>query len=179
MVPNTRIVLVLTAVALLATGVEAQDFTWAERSYRNAVARYFELPEEEIAILGHWELPTEEIVVVLFMAPRSGISPEALVALRQSGRSLTELAENYRIGGQVLHVPLSDPAAAGSLTHVYERFGEVPVSEWSSIRLTGDDIITLVNVRVLSDSLGLPPDEIMRHTASTGSFVELYRQLLR
>ena len=179
MVPNTRIVLVLTAVALLVTSVEAQDFTWAERSYRNAVARYFELPEEEIAILGHWELPTEEIAVVLFMARRSGISPEALVALRQSGRSLTELAENYRIGGQVLYVPLSDPAAAGSLTHVYERFGEVPVSEWSSIRLTGDDIITLVNVRVLSDSLGLPPDEIMRHTASTDSFVELYRQLLR
>ena len=179
MVPNTRIVLVLTAIALLATGVEAQDLTWADRSYRSAVARYFELPEEEIAILGHWELPTEEIAVVLFMARRSGISPEALVALRQSGRSLTELAESYRIGGQVLHVPLSDPAAAGSLTHVYERFEEVPVSEWSSIRLTGDDIITLVNVRVLSDSLGLPPDEIMRHTASTDSFVELYRQLLR
>ena len=79
----------------------------------------------------------------------------------------------------MLHVPLSDPAAAGSLTDIYERFGQVPVSEWSNIPLTGDDIITLVNVRVLADSLGLLPDEIMRHTASTGSFVELYIQLLR
>ena len=37
----------------------------------------------------------------------------------------------------------------------------------------------LVNVRVLSQALGVEPDAIARRTASTTSFVELYGQFLR
>ena len=178
MVRLSRAAVVLATVAFAATASEAQE-QGTERAYRSAVARFFEIPEAEIAILGNWELPPDEVPVVLFMARRAGVSAEALVALRESGWSWTELAERYRIGAPALHVPLRDPSSAGALSSVYERFRETPVTEWSDIRLSGADIVALVNVRVLSQSLGLSPDDIMRHTGSTASFVELYAQLIR
>ncbi|HUF75999.1 MAG TPA: hypothetical protein VMM35_06960 [Longimicrobiales bacterium] len=163
----------------MPVGVEARQDSGAERAYLRAVARYFQMPESEVSILAHWDLPTEEIPVALFLARRAGVSAEAIVALRESGRTWTSLTSTYNIGANALHVPLRDPTTAGTLRGVYERFRDTPVGEWGVIRLSESDIVTLVNVRVLSDALGVAPDEIARRTAGTASFVELYAQLLR
>jgi hypothetical protein len=136
------------------------------------------MPEAEVAILGDWNLPPDEIPVVLFMARRAVVSPEALVALRQSGHDWTDLAKRYDIGANALHVPLSDPSSAGALSSVYRQFTSTPVAQWGGIRLTSPEIIALVNVRVLSQALGIPPDDIMRRTGSSTTFVELYAQLV-
>ena len=101
------------------------------------------------------------------------------MALRGAGRSWTELSERYQIGARALHVPVHDPASTGRLGPLYATFQETPVERWGSISLSSEDIVALVNVRVLSQSLGLSPDEIMRRTAGAGSFVELYSQLIR
>ena len=147
--------------------------------YFRAVAAFFNLPTNEIAILGDWEIPADEISVVLFMARRSGVSPEALVALRQSGQSWTTLAARYQVGASALHVPVRDNAPAGTLQNAYARFRSTPVADWHSIQLSDSDIVGLVNVRVISQSLGLPAEQVMAGTDSAGSFVELYTQLKR
>ncbi len=179
MVSLSRAAVLLATVVFAATALEAQDRGGAERAYFRAVASFFQVPRAEIAILSNWELPPDEIPVVLFMARRAGVSAEALVALRKSGRSWTDLAERYRIEARALHVPLPDRASAGTLAQVYERFRETPVAEWSTIRLGGADIVALVNVRVLAQSLGMRPEEIMQRTGSTATFVELYAQMIR
>jgi hypothetical protein len=170
---------VLATLAVAAGAVEAQQHNSAELAYFRAVARYFDLPEGEVTILSNWDLPADEIPVLLFVARRAGVSPEALVALRESGRSWTELSDRYQIGARALHVPVHDMGATGRLGTLYASFRDTPVDHWAEIPLTSDDIVALVNVRVLSQSLGLTPDEIMRRTAGTSSFVELYAQLLR
>ena len=179
MVPISRMTVLLVATISFATAVQAQEWSGAERAYRSVVASFFGLPEAEIAILGNWDLPADEIPVVLFVARRSGVSAEALVALRESGWSWPELAQRYRVGPQALHVPLQNQASAGALAPVYQRFSQMPVTDWPDIRLSSEDIVALVNVRVLSQALGLTPDEIMRRTGSAGSFVDLYGQLVR
>jgi hypothetical protein len=166
-------------MSLAAAAPGAQGQSGAEQAYYRAVARYFQLPESEVSILADWDLPADEIPVLLFVARRAGVSAEALVALREAGRSWIELSDRYQIGARALHVPLHDPAAAGRLSGLYETFGSTPVDRWGDIRLSSEDIVALVNVRVLSQSLGLSPDEIMRRTANAGSFVELYSQLIR
>jgi hypothetical protein len=89
------------------------------------------------------------------------------------------LAARYQIGASALHVPLHDPASAGRLTALYDTFSDTPVARWADISLSAEDIIALINVRILSQSLGLPPDEIMGRTSTAASFVELYAQLIR
>lgn len=175
----SRTAFVLATLMCSASGVGAVQVDGAESAYLRAVSRYFQMPEGEVSILAHWDLPTDEIPVVLFVARRAGVSAEALVALRESGRSWTALAASYNIGSNTLHVPLADPTTAGVLTGAYRRFGDTPVAEWANVPLGEADIIALVNVRVLSQVLGVPPDDIARRTRSSTSFVDLYAQLLR
>ena len=179
MVSLSRATVVLATVMCTATGVDARQQSNAERAYYGAVARFFQMPEGEVAILGHWDLEPDEIPVVLFVARRAGVSAEALVALRESGRTWTALAASYNIGANAVHVPLRDPGSAGALAGVYERFGATPVAQWASIPLSEAEIIALVNLRMLSQVLGVAPDEVARHTGTTPTFVELYVQLLR
>jgi hypothetical protein len=166
-------------MSFTAATTDAQEQSGTERAYFRAVARYFQMPEGEIAILRNWGLPADEVPVLVFVARRAGVSTEALVALRESGRDWTELSVRYQIGARALHVPIHDPTSAGRLSALYDTFRDTPVERWGDIRLSSEDIVALVNVRVLSQSLGLAPDDVMRRTATTTSFVELYSQLIR
>jgi len=174
-----RALFLFTTLVVTAQGVAAQNRDSARADYFRAVAGFFSLPESEIAILSDWETPADEIPVVLFMARRAGVSPEALVALRSSGQSWTRLAGQYGVSAATLHVPIRDDASAGALSAVYVAFRGTPVSEWPGIPLSDSDIVALVNVRVLAQSLGLSPDAVLRDTGSAPSFVQLFARLKR
>ena len=85
-----RVALMLPGVRCPRAGrVAAQDA--AHSDYFRSVARYFSLPASEVSILAEWEIAPDEVPVVLFVARRSGVSPEAVVALRDSGQSWASL----------------------------------------------------------------------------------------
>jgi hypothetical protein len=174
-----RILLALALLSLTALSAAAQGRSDTRLAYFRAVGSYFGLPTSEIAILGDWDLPADEIPVVLFVASRAGVSPEALVALRTSGRSWSELARRYRIEAEALHVPLSARASAGPLSNAYERFRAAPVRQWDDIELTDNEIIALVNVRVLSEALGTRPEDVLADASWGQSFVDVYGRLIR
>ncbi len=170
-----------SAVLLLvvwAAGVAGQAAGSAGRdAYFGAVAEFFELPRSEVTILGEWRLADEDIPVVLFMARRAGVSPEALVALRRSGRGWAELAQRYNLDAGQFHVPLPESAPSGVLEGAYQRFRSLPPARWSEISLGDADIVGLVNLRVLSQTLGKAPEEILTAVGS-GSWVDLHGRLV-
>ena len=137
------------------------------------------MPPNEVAIIGDWEIAPDEIPAVLVVARHAGVSAEALVVMRRSGRGWSDLAQQYGIGAPVLHVPLRDQAPAGALSAAYERYRGTPVSDWRTIRLSDADFIALVNVRVIAQTLGLAAEEVVRGTDSISSYVELFAQLSR
>ncbi|MHB1194919.1 MAG: hypothetical protein ACYC6F_17990 [Longimicrobiales bacterium] len=167
---------VLLAASAPGAHAQAAGDTLTE-PYFGAVAEYFVLPRSEVTILGDWNLPAEEIPVVLFLARRGGVSPEAVVALRRSGQGWAALAERYRMGPAEFHVPLPESAAAGSLEGVYRTFRSLPTSGWQEIELTDADIVGLVNLRLLSETLRRPPQDILAEQAGV-SWVAVYARLL-
>jgi hypothetical protein len=170
----------LVAVGFATAGdVEAQDLEAARQDYFRAVAGFFSLPASEVAILSDWDIPADEIPVVLFVARRAGVSPEALVALRDSGQTWSALTDRYRVTAAALHVPVPDDAAAGSLSGIYETYRSTPVADWGSIRASDRDVIGLVNVRLISQALRLPAERVLSRSGSTPSYVELYAELKR
>lgn len=151
----------------------------AREAYFRAVAEFFAMPESEISILGEWRMPAEEIPVVLFLAHRAGVSPEALVALRRSGRSWSELAGRYRLDAAQFYVPIPDRASAGVLQPVYDRYRSVPTPSWSDVALSDREIVSLVNLRVLSQTLHLAPERVLAAAGGAESWVDVYDRLLR
>jgi len=167
----------LLALAALAPAGAAQGAGASHEAYFGAVAEFFELPRSEVAILGEWPLPADEIPVVLFVGRRAGISPEALVALRESGRGWAELARRYRLDASHFHVPLPDGAQAGRLSAAYGQFRSLPPARWGEVTLQDADIVALVNVRILSQTLQRSPEEVLAE-AGSGSWAALYARLM-
>ncbi len=175
----TRSIIALTSLAVLSVPAAAQDHDIARQDYFRAVATFFNLPPNEIVILSEWEMPADEIPVVLFMARRAGVSPEALVALRDSGRGWSALADRYSVRAAAFHVPVPDDAPAGRLEDAYRLFRSTPVGEWGALRLSDDHIVGLVNVRVISQSLRIPAERVLAETGQPGTFLDLYVRLKR
>lgn len=164
----------LVAVLAIAPAIRGQD---VRDAYFRAVAEYFDLPASEISILGEWRMPADEIPVVLFLAHHAGVSPEAIVALRRSGRGWSDLASRYQVDAAQFYVPLPEGAPAGVLQSAYDRYRSVPTSGWSQVSLADRDIVALVNLRLLAQTLHAAPEDVLAE-ASGGSWVEVYGRLL-
>jgi hypothetical protein len=147
-------------------------------AYFRAVAGFFGVPASEVAILGEWPLPPDEIPVALFIARRAGVSPEAVVALRRGGRSWVDLCARYHVDAAQLYVPLPDGASAGQLQTVYEHYRTVPVARWREVSLRDRDVVALVNLRLLAETLRMAPEAILRSAGDGGSWADVYSQLI-
>ena len=168
----------LLAMCSMAIPLEAQvSDPGAVASYYNAVGEYFRVPSSEIMILSEWRLAAEEIPVVLYTAGQGGISPEAVVALRRAGQSWPAVAGRYGLDAANFHVPLE--GSSGPLARVYQAYVARPRAEWSTIDLLNEDIVGLVNLRVLSGVFQVSPGVVLRARERAGSWVAAYRALAR
>ncbi len=171
---------ILAVLACTATGLVAQGTPKADRAaYFRAVASFFRVPQSEVSVLSDWDLNPDHIPVALFIAQHAGVSPDAVVALHKAGRTWADLARRYHVSAATLHVPIPETASAGPLAEVYASYRSLPVGRWGEIDLSDRDIVTLVNVRLLAQTLGIPPQRVLADAAKGGSFVDLYASLIR
>ena len=163
----------LLAGSLAAQGPDPE----ALDAYYRAVGEHFGVTPAEVVILSEWRLPAEEIPVVLYIAHRGGISPDAVVALRRGGTGWPVVARRYALDAGSFHVRVE--GATGALARVLEEYGARPQAQWSAIQLADDDVIGLVNLRVLSEVLGSTPLVVLQAYDRAGSWVTAYRTLAR
>jgi hypothetical protein len=173
---RTAAALVYLAMTTATASAQQSDH---EAVYFRAVADFFRLSPTEVSILADWQLPPDEIPVVLFVAHHAGVSPEALVALRSSGKTWTDLSKRYQVDASALYIPLPDTADAGILAGAYGRYRALPAERWSEVTLSDRDIIALVNVRILAQTLHRSPEDVLRACRDGRSFVDVFASLLR
>lgn len=145
-------------------------------AYFRGVGEFFDVDPEEVFILGEWRLPAEEIPVVIFLSQRTGASTDALAALRQNGRPWMELANRYGLSSGDFHTTLPR-GPAGPLARVVSELGALDPAQWDRLRLTDEEIVSLVNLRFLTGYLRVPPRAVMEAHAEGGNFVAGYRLL--
>lgn len=163
-------VLVLSGQGVLAQGGTGEDPARIA-SFLRTVATHFQLPVDEVFILSEWNVAPDDVPVVLFLADRSGISPDVLVALRRAGNGWASITSRYGLGADLLHVPMSAAEAGPLLEALYGRFEATPRNRWGSLPLTDDEVLALVNLRVISQGLSLAPGAVMAARANSTSFV--------
>jgi len=162
------------ASLLLPGAVPAQDAS--TRMYLLAAGCHFRVPAGEVEVLARWSIPPEEIPVGLFLSARAGVSPEVIFSLRRTRTSWGDLAARYGLGAAALHVPLGG-GGAGELSRAYAAFEALPPREWDSVTLTDPEVIALVNLRFLTESLGIPASRVLDARAANGGWVAVYAAL--
>ena len=124
-------------------------------------------------------LTSDEVPVALFLARNTGMSSDALIGLRRSGRSWIDVAIRVGSGARIFHISLPSGESLGLLARAYDLFKSHPVGEWDGIQLEDPEIIALVNVRFLSEQVGVPPIRVIRSREEAGSFTAGYALLRR
>ncbi len=168
----------LFLVALLVPGTATAQVDAARAAYFRAVAEFFGMPAAEVSILSEWSLPADEVPVVLFVARRAGVSPDALVALRRSGSAWAQLVDRYHLGAGHFHVALAASADRGRLGRAYDRFAEVPPDRWGEVRLRDEEIVDLVNLRIVAQTLRMRPGDVLARASGGATWAELYGRLI-
>jgi hypothetical protein len=143
----------------------------AAEAYFRVLADHFEVPVEEVTVLGDWDLEADEVPVILFVSERAGVSPDALVGLRRRGRSWTEVAARFGLENRAFFLPMPADAPLGILDRAYGEYRTRPAREWNQISLGDAEIVFLVNLRVLSEEIGVPPLRVLQSRQTAGSFV--------
>ncbi len=168
---TTRLTLSALALAVLAVAGAARPAgaQEAEEAYLQAVAEHFRVPTDEVRVLASWGRPPSDIPVVLFVAARGGVSPDAVMALRNAGRGWAEIAGRWQLHAGDFHVPLDPSVDAGPLATVYEAYRSRPATGWPSIPLSDGDVVSLVHLGFLSDYLGVAPTRVLQALARSGA----------
>ena len=176
--------LLVGAVALFSSVVPSGSFAQEVSSgvrdaYFRAVGEHFEVPLQEVKVLAGWELTSDEVPVALFLARRAGVSSDALIGLRRGGRSWIEVAARVGLGARAFHISLPEGESLGLLNRASGEFRSRPVREWDEIQLDDPEVIALVNIRVLSEQVGVPPLLVLRSREEAGSYTAAYPLLRR
>lgn len=179
-VAAVAIVLVTAGTAAAhPAGVRAQERSAEVRAYLRSVAAYYEQDPTEIRLLAEGARGPEELPVALLISRRAGISAEAVLTLRRSGRGWSDILVTYGLDAGSIHVNLGDPPEQGALGTAYTAYASRERDAWPVIRLSDSAVVQLVNLRFLTGYLELPPGRVARALWEAESPVRAYRDLLR
>jgi len=170
-------VLVTSFLPSLSEAQRRGPYDAAVEAYYRTVGQAFSVSLEEVRILGEWQLPPEEITVVLFVARRAGVSPDAIAIQRDAGAPWTTITQRYGVGAGVFRISFPPGTSLGPLEEVYRSFTETPRASWDTLLIDDRVLVALVNIRILSNQLGVPAAEVLAAWERTANLVLAHEQL--
>ena len=179
--PVVKAMLVATAVtSVLPSSSEAQrrgPDAAAVESYYRTVGAAFSVSLEEVRILGEWQLPPEEITVVLFVARRAGVSPDVIATQRSAGTPWSTIVQRYGVSAGVFRISFPPGTSLGPLADTYQSFTDTPRASWAMLAVDDGALVALVNIRVLSNHLGVPAARVLAAWERTRDLVLVHERL--
>lgn len=151
----------------------------ALEAYTRLASAHFQVSQNEVALLAEERIQPDEVAVVLRISQVSGISPTALIALRRSGESWMGIARRYGMGASSFHEPVPAGAIEDRTRRAMAAYGDTPATSWDSIQLTDDEVVTLVNLRMLTRELGVSHAQVLTARSQAGSYMQALRVLAR
>jgi len=139
-----------------------------------AVSNYYRVPERDVIIVRDRRIREDEIPVVFFIAQQAHVASATIVDLRLRGLSWWDISVRYRLGADVYYVPISGrpgPPYGKAYGH-YKR----PRSQWKAIVLSDEDVVSLVQLRFISEHYHVAPDRVIEMRSRNTSFVAVLHE---
>jgi len=143
------------------------------RGFYLTVGQYFKRPEREVIVVRERGLSDEEIPVAFFIAIRASVEPRVIIDLRLGGMRWLDICGRYRLSPEIFYVPVAMEVKGPPYGKAYGHFKKKSRKQWKTIALADDDIINLVNLKMMSEHYGVPAAEVIKIRSGGKSFVVL------
>ena len=90
---------------------------------------------------------------------------------RRPGITLNDLTRIFGLNPEIYHYPVKFRVDGPPYGKAYGYYRNKPKKEWKNIKLGNADIINLVNLRFISESNGVDPEDIIKRRAGGKNFI--------
>ena len=143
--------------------------------FRTAVSRYYQAPEEQVALASRGKIKDEELSVLFLIVQRGRVSQEKIAQLRGHGASWLTTARRFGVTPEAFYVPLKNPKAP--FKKILGYYKSRKRTQWKKIVLRDGEIVNLVNLKFLSDFYKCAPETIADWRAKGKSYVDINAEL--
>ncbi|MEW6379833.1 MAG: hypothetical protein AB1611_09520 [bacterium] len=151
-----------------------------------AVGDYYQVPQKEVIVIRERQIPDEEIPVVLLIAKRARVAPQAVMDLRLGGRTWMDITLHFGLSPEIFYIPartervyyvpvIVEKGPPHGKAHGHYR--KIPKGEWNRVVLKDADVVNLVNLKFVSEHYHLAPDEVVKIREQGNSYVEINNRL--
>ncbi len=141
-------------------------------NYYRSIARYNNVSDQDVYFVRKKGIPDQELPVIFYLASLAGVAP-SLVAdeYRRPGITLYDLTRIFGLYPDIYHYPVKTRVDGPPYGKAYGYYRNKPKKEWKNIKLGNADIINLVNLRFISESNGVDPEDIIKRRAGGKNFI--------
>lgn len=143
-------------------------------NYYRSLANYHRVSEKDVYFVRKKGIPDQELPVIFYLASLAGVAP-SLVAdeYRRPGITLNDLTRIFGLNPEIYHYPVKFRVDGPPYGKAYGYYRNKPKKEWKNIKLSNTDIINLVNLRFISESRGVDPEDIIKGRKSGKTFLSI------
>src|SRR3972149_7667504 len=165
-VPSARAVEDIKIGGVTVKGEDAQKFY-------NIVGDWCGRRQDQVVVVVQPRIAPEEMPVVLLIAQRAHVEPQVVITLRLGGKSWLDITLQYKLSPEIFYVPMKQPPSGPPYGHAYGYYKNKDKQDWNKVQLKDDEIVNLVNLKVISEHYGYAPEDVMKMRSSGQNFVTI------
>lgn len=172
----TGIMLAMTLPIIISnTGMEVGISMGEEgmREFFLAVGDHYRVPQSEVMIIRERGFDPYEVPVVLYLAKRAHVTPEVIMELRLSGFTWLDITLRFALGPEIFYVPVGIEVIVPPYAKAYGYYRKKPKKDSKAVVLSDDDIINLVNLKLMSEYYRYPPEKIIKMRSEGKEFFSI------
>ena len=142
-------------------------------NYYMLVGDYFDVTYEEVADVLETGLADDELAVAFFIASKTETSAITVAKQRVAGEQLYKIYQNAGLYSQDFWIPISGKLGKNT----FGRLANIYKGQWNSkLILSNNEIVNLVNVKLLRDINPKQGDQMVALRADGAQFAYVYNK---
>ncbi len=167
------VVIMFTTGLMIGSGAGVSSSDGAFTRFFLAIGDYYGIPQREVMMIRERGIPVYEIPVVLFIAKRAHAAPEIITDFRLRDNTWLSTTFHFGLGAEIFYVPMGVVVRDSFYSKAYGYYKHKPKKEWKTIPLNDDDIINLVNLKLISEHYGYPPEKVIQMRSEGREFAAI------
>jgi len=166
----------LVSISYLDAGVNVNINLGGSESenYYRSIANYHRVSEKDVYFVRQRGIPDEELPVIFYLASLAAVAPSIVAdEYRRPGITLNDLTRIFGLNPEIYHYPVKFRVDGPPYGKAYGYYRNKPKKEWKNIKLSNTDIINLVNLRFISESRGVDPEDVINRRKSGKNFITI------